>query len=112
MSTTAVANRVAVRYGDLASLAELESFFGKSLRALRPMLEKRGVPVIKIGSAEFVQVAVLEERLGLVPVDALREEQEMTARRAQKSKGLTGRQLVAQAHARTGARLGARLVDR
>lgn len=110
MSTTAVANRVATRYGDLASLTELQGFFGKSVRALRPMLEKRGVPVIKVGAAEFVQVAVLEERLGLVPVDVLREEQEMTARRAERDKGLTGRQLVARAHART--RGDKRLVDR
>jgi hypothetical protein len=106
-----IANRATTRFGDVVRLDELEGFFGRSLRALRPMLQKHGVPIIKIGDVEVVQVAVLEVKLGLVPVEALAEEQEIAAYRA-RSVQSSAQQSVTRVRARTSARLGTRLVDR
>ena len=35
------------------------------------MLAKSNIPVVKVGGREFVQFALLEERLGLVPLDVV-----------------------------------------
>ena len=111
MPATAVGNRATARFGDVVRLDELESFFGRSVRALRPMLHKQGVPIIKIGDVEVVQVALLETQLGLVPLEALKEEQEIAAYRARTAQG-SAQQSVARVRARTSTRLGTRLVDR
>ena len=60
-----------IDYGAITTLDKLAAYFDVSLRALRPALARNGVPVVKIGELEYVQTAVLEQRLGLVPLDVL-----------------------------------------
>ena len=71
MSATPALNPAAERFGDLLKFEDLATFFGQSVRAIRPMLLKHGVPVIRVGQSEYVQVALLEERLHLVPLETL-----------------------------------------
>lgn len=59
---------------DIHTLVDIAQWLHGSVRAVRAMLRRYDVPVIRVDGRECVEAAVFQERLGLVRIDLLREE--------------------------------------
>lgn len=53
------------RYGQMVPIGDLANLFRASQRAMRSMLERKGVPIFEIGSSTVVPLRLVEQVFGL-----------------------------------------------